>query len=258
MDDAGNPGIGGGPPYRNTNIIPLKAEFTNANYDTRHRVTVNGMYELPFGKERKYMHEGGVLDYLVGGWSTSLTWVAQTGVPFTVKTGGGNFVGANGFGQMNAIKVGDPFKGGSGSFDSTKNLDTTSCPAQVKTRAHWFNPCAFIDPKSGLSANIPTGTILTDLASALAYSGSKSNQIHGPGYERINMSLFKNFKTWREQYFQFRVDAFNLFNHPSWSLPENKTSTDLGSTDNVITSTQSFQNLTPDSRFLQIAGKYVF
>ncbi len=51
------------------NLIPLKDEFTNDNYDIRHRVTLNGLYELPFGKGRKYMHQGGVLDYLVGGWS---------------------------------------------------------------------------------------------------------------------------------------------------------------------------------------------
>ena len=52
LDDAGNPGIGGGPPYRNTNLIPLKYEFTNSNYDIRHRITFNGLYDLPFGKGR--------------------------------------------------------------------------------------------------------------------------------------------------------------------------------------------------------------
>jgi hypothetical protein len=50
--------------------------MTNSNYDTRHRVTLNGLYDLPFGTGRKFMHQGGVLDYLVGGWSASATWAS--------------------------------------------------------------------------------------------------------------------------------------------------------------------------------------
>lgn len=250
-DDASNPGIGGGPSYRNTNLIPLKYEMTNSNYDVRHRFSLNGIYQLPFGKGARYLHSGGALDYLVGGWSLSATWTAQTGIPFTVSTGGGSFVGANGFNQFNAIRVGDPFKGG-GSVPSG-NLDTSSCPAKVKTRHNWYNPCAFTDPLPG--STIPAGTFLTDLASAIKYSGSKSNQIHGPGWERVNMSGFKNFKTWREQYVQLRADAFNLFNTPSWGNPG---TTDLSPSAGLITNSQTFQNYTPDARFFQVAAKYVF
>jgi hypothetical protein len=69
------------------------------------------------------------------------------------------------------------------------------------------------------------------------------------------MSLFKNFKTWRSEYVQFRADAFNLFNTPSNGQPS---SPSLGSTAGLITNTQAFQNYTPDSRFFQLSGKYVF
>jgi hypothetical protein len=104
-------------------------------------------------------------------------------------------------------------------------------------------------------SNIPVGTLLTDLQSALAYSGSKSNQIHGPGFERINMSAFKNFKTWRDQYVQVRADAFNLFNTPTLGQPSD---TSLDPTAGNITNTQQLQNYTPDARFFQLAAKYVF
>lgn len=227
--------------------------MTNSNYDTRQRITVNGLYELPFGQGRKFAHQGGVLDYIVGDWSTSLTWVAQSGNPITVNTGGGSFAGAKGFGQYNAIKVGDPFKGGG--TVPTANIDMLgqTCPAKVKTRTNWYNPCAFIDPTPG--ASIPVGTGLTGVANAISYSGSASNQIAGPGYERINMSMFKNFKTWRDQYVQVRADAFNLFNHPSWGQPSNN---NLSPKAGQITAPQGFQNYTPDARFFQLAAKYVF
>ena len=251
-DNAQNPGISGGPNYRNTNIIPLKYEFTNGNYDARHRFTINGTYELPFGKGHKYLNQGGALDYLVGGWSASATWSAQTGNPITVSSGG-NFVSATGFNQINAIRIGDPFKGGGTPNPANANMVGETCPASVKNKTNWYNPCAFIDPTPG--DNIPVGTFLTDVQSAIEYSGAKSNQIYGPGYERANMSAYKNFKTWREQYVQFRADAFNLFNTQSWNSPS---STDDSPSGGQITSSQQFQNYTPDARFFQLAAKYVF
>jgi hypothetical protein len=115
MDDGANAGIGGGPgSYRNENLIPQKDEFTNSTFDVRQRVTVNGFYELPFGKGKKWAHQGGLLDYVVGGWQTSLTWVAQTGNPLRSTPGGNVFNGPASGGSVNAIRVGDPFKGGGG------------------------------------------------------------------------------------------------------------------------------------------------
>jgi hypothetical protein len=128
-----------------------------------------------------------------------------------------------------------------------------TCPAKVHNRNNWYNPCAFVDPLPG--SNIAPGTLLTDEASAITYGGGKANQIHGPGFERVNMSMFKNFPVFREQYVQFRADAFNLFNTPSLGQPGDE---NLDSTSGQITNPQSFQNYTPDARFFQIAAKYVF
>ena len=252
-DNAENPGIGGGPGYRNTNLIPFKDEMTNSNYDVRHRFTFNGNYDLPFGEGRRYLHQGGVLEYLVGGWSASATWQAQTGIPFTVGTGGNGFQSASGLLQVNAIRVGDPFKGGGTPLAANIDMQGVPCPASVHNRTNWYNPCAFVDPKPGSS--IAPGVLLTDEASAIEYAGGKANQIHGPGYQRANMSLFKNFKTFRGQYVQFRADAFNLFNTPSLGQPGDE---NLDATAGQITNPQSFQNYTPDARFFQLAAKYVF
>jgi len=71
------------------------------------------------------------------------------------------------------------------------------------------------------------------------------------------MSGFKNFKTLRGQYVQLRADAFNLFNTQSWGMP-NPGGTDLGVGDSSITNPQAFQLYTPDARFFQLSGKYVF
>jgi hypothetical protein len=89
------------------------------------------------------------------------------------------------------------------------------------------------------------------------FFGSSKNDVAGPGFWRLNMSLFKDFRTFREQYLELRVDAFNVLNHPSLAQP-GSLSTDITSTSAVITGPGSNQTNTIDARFLQFSGKYVF
>ena len=107
-----------------------------------------------------------------------------------------------------------------------------------------------------LAGNLITGTnVVTDEQPAIAYLGGRSSVIYGPGYYSVNMSLFKNFTIWREQYLQFRADAFNLLNQPTWGNPSNQGSGPQGG---QITSEKFFQNNTPDARFLPLSLKYAF
>ena len=85
--------------------------------------------------------------------------------------------------------------------------------------------------------------------------GGRSNTIYGPGYYSVNMSLFKNFTTFREQYLQFRADAFNLLNHPTLANPSTQNNNSNGG---QITGPKFFQQNTPDARFLQLYLKYAF
>ena len=234
---------------RNERIIPVIDEFTNSAYDVRNRFTFNGNYELPFGSGRKWLNQSRLADLTVGGWSASLTFAGQTGTPFTVSP---NISTASG-GTARAILVRDPYKGGGSPDSSLQYNSDQSCPATVHNRTNWFNPCAFVNPLPG---NLITAPV-TDTATAIKYLGGKSNQIYGPGYNRINMSIFKNFTTWREQVLQFRADAFNLFNHPSLGNPSSSEQND-NPNGGQITGPQFFQNNTPDARFLQLALKYQF
>ena len=89
------------------------------------------------------------------------------------------------------------------------------------------------------------------------FFGTPKNDASGPGNWRLNASLFKDFRTFREQYLEFRADAFNLLNHPSFGNPGN-TSTNLGTNSVSLTGTFSNQANTIDARFFQLSGKYVF
>ena len=250
LDDSSNPGgIQAGVNDRNTNLIPLSDEYSNSGFDVRHRFTFNGFYQLPFGKGRAHMNGGGWTDIVGGGWATSLTFSAQTGIPFTVFP---NITAASGvYAPANLLR--NPFTAGGSSDPSNPGV---TCPTSVRNRTNWYNPCAFGNPLPG--SLIPLsgpGSEVTDLADVLKYSGGVENQIHGPGYERVNMSLFKNFSTFREQYLQFRVDIFNPLNHPTYANPAVNNNNSNGG---QITGPQVFQNYTPDARFFQLSAKYVF
>ena len=249
MDDSSDAGgLETGVGDRNMALIPYTLEYTNSPYDVRQRVTLNGNYQLPLGAGRAFLNHSRWEDETLGGWSTSLTFVAQTGTPFTVSPSISTATG----GSARAILVGDPLAAG-GTPDTTNNPSLTACPSRVKTRDNWYNPCAFRNPLPG---NLITGSnVVTDEQSAIAFLGGRSNVIYGPGYNTVNMSLFKNFIIWREQYLQFRTDAFNLLNHPTWGNPSNS---GLGPQAGQITSAKFFQNNTPDARFLQLSLKYTF
>jgi hypothetical protein len=232
---------------RNMAIIPIIDEYTNSVYDVRNRFTLNGNYILPFGRGRTYLNQSRWIDLAAGGWSSSLTFAAQSGTPFSVSP---NISTAAG-GGARANVVRNPFSPGGSPDPSNTALTAADCPASVRNRTHWYNPCAFANPLPG---NLVT-TPVTDTATAIKYLGGRSNQIYGPGYYGINMSLFKNFTTWREQYLQFRADGFNVLNHPTLANPA--TTNNSASAGN-INGPKTFQNNTPDARFFQLSLKYAF
>jgi len=250
MDDTGSAGgLSSGIGDRQRALIPVIDELTNSVYDVRNRFTLNGNYALPFGRGRAYLNHSLWADEVVGGWSSSLTWVAQSGTPFTVYANNTGAAGATDTRRANL--VGSAFAPGGSPDPSNPSLTSADCPTSVRNRTNWYNPCAFANPLSG---NLIT-TPITDVATAIQYLGGKSNQIYGPGYYGVNMSLFKNFTTWREQYLQFRADGFNVLNHPTFANPS---TTNNSANAGNITSPKTFQNNTPDARFFQLSLKYAF
>ncbi|HXP08734.1 MAG TPA: TonB-dependent receptor, partial [Acidobacteriaceae bacterium] len=257
MDDTATPLDGGANNYRSALVLPIGYEYTNSDWDVRHRVTLNASYQLPFGQGRQFLNRGGVVNELAGGWAADLVFVAQTGNPFTVTP---NVSQANGATTSRAIRVGDLYASGGSAPASNSG---TTCAPKTKSITNWFNPCAFGNPLPGSSipntqtASNPVGQPLDTLAAVLPYLGTARNQVYGPGYNRINMSVFKNFKTYESQYLQVRADIFNLFNTPAFGQPGNGSAND-NSTGAQIINTRSLGQFTPNPRFFQLAAKYYF
>lgn len=263
LDDGPTPlGSTGDAGYRNTNLLPLRYDYSNSPWDTRHRFTFNGYYDLPFGKGRTYLNRGGFLNEVAGQWAANLTFFAQTGNPFTVYP---NITTASGGGSR-AIPIANPFKAGGSPPPSNPSI---TCAPKTRNKVNWYNPCSFANPVPGDEISpapyngsnttpMPGYTypyLVSDRADVLALLGGRRNNVYGPGYERINMSLFKDFPTWREEYLEFRADMFNVLNTPAYGEPS---TTNINPNGGQITSPRTFQNDTPDARFFQFAMKYAF
>jgi hypothetical protein len=190
IDDASNFFTSAGDPNFPQDSNNARAERGRSNFDVRQRLSVSYTYDLPFGKGQRYAHDGGFLSSFLSGWQTNGVVTLQTGRPFTVallsdidnsNTGRSNL----GFGANDRPNVvADP---------------RLSNP----TPDRWFNTSAFAFP--------PFGT----------FGDAGRNILDGPGYQNVNASLVKNTQLGESVRLQLRAEAFNLFNHPNFNLPDN-------------------------------------
>jgi hypothetical protein len=240
--------------YRAPGILPISAEMRNSAFDVRNRFAFDGNYELPFGYGRKHLNHKGVADLIAGGWSTTLVFQAQTGNPFTIYS---DISTANGLDNAPPFVRGDPGAGGGSPGNNSGlpgvggNPGSYTCPAKVRTPRQWYNPCAFVNPLPGSDITAP----VTDPATVLKYAGGPLLSVYGPGYARVNMSIFKSFATFHGQFLQFRADIFNLLNSPWFAVPSYSNDGPYGG---QITSTRPVANFTPDPRFFQLSLTYKF
>jgi Carboxypeptidase regulatory-like domain len=224
---------------RNIPLLGAKYDYGEmAGTDVRHRFVINGTYQLPIGSGNKFLNKGGIINQVAGGWMLALTFRVQSGEPEDIFA---NNNPTNVGGTADAYRVANPYKPGG---TPPPNQPGVTCATKTRTIQNWWNPCAFDNPTPAQFAS------KTQLSS---YGPSGRTDVAGPGYNRVDMSVFKSFPTYRGQSLQFRADFFNLFNHPAIGQPGNM----LGSGFGQIT-TERFGGDQQDARTIQLALKYFF
>jgi len=187
----------------------IHLDYGLASFDVRNVVHLSGGYELPFGKGKRYMAGGGrIANAVAGGWS--MNWVAtlQGGQPITLGCPSGTAAGT-----------------GCDDFTVPGQDPKTGLHIDSNGKLSWFgNPAAFTQPCAlGGSpgalvpiVNQPTGCIPETGIAAL---GGSPAQVEGPGFRRLDFSLFKNFRLSERFNLQFRSEFFNISNHPNFTSP---------------------------------------
>ena len=199
-----------------SNNYDLELERGLSAFDFRRRWTTSWVWELPFGKDRRWMNTSTVADLALGGWQIGGILTLQDGFPFTVTCGPGNIQ-----------------NGGGACYPDATGVDWR-LSGDERSRTRWFNTDAFVDRDP---ANGP-----------FRYGTVARNSLTGPGIVSVDASANKRFQ-FNESYVEFRVEVFNLPNHPIWNQPGSQLRTpNFG----VINSTRL------DSRQIQLGLKFVF
>lgn len=163
-----------------------------SDFDVNHRFVTSFVYQLPFGRGKKYgANLNRAADLALGGWQTTGIVTFQKGFPFSVLAND-NFGLLTTFTQRTNLVPGcDP----NGGFS--------------KSIHEWFNTACFVQPLAG------------------QFGDSGRNIIRGPGINNWDLGLGKDFRFTERVAFQFRVETFNTFNHHQYGY-DPFTSTAIG------------------------------
>ncbi len=196
-----------------TDILPNtyddSAYWGVSDNDRPHVLIVNYIYELPFGRGN------GALSKILGHWDISGVYQYQSGSPFSIRSND-DFAGVGpGSGAQFWNQIGNP------SIEQTGDFNTGVV---------WFDKNAFARPAAG------------------TFGVQPRNGLRGPAFWATDFGIRKTVPLSGAQRLQFRVEAFNVLNHPNWNGPNsNPTSGSFG----LITGKNG-------ERKLQLAAKYVF
>jgi len=202
---ANGPAAGDG--FTTDETMPL-LDRGNSMFDIRHRFTFNYIWELPFLRQAH-----GFTAAVLSGWQLNGIWSFQTGAHWTPFQGIGRPIlnelapGACStptFNPQTCVNVGGDYN-----LDGVGNDRPNAIATNVNaSHAQWAN-----------GFNLPSGFFSAPCLGCVGNLGR--NTFLGPGYWAADTSLFKNFQISERLALQFRVEAFNVFNHTSFQLGDN-------------------------------------
>jgi hypothetical protein len=159
----------------------MHAERGLSNFHVQHRAVTSLLWDLPFGKGRRF-GQSRIVDSIAGGWQLGAILTLQTGLPFTIVHGS------------------DVANAGAG----TQRPDATGQSIEIANPGPggWFNKDAFRAP------------------APFTFGSVGRNSVIGPGLVGTDFSAHKTFPMpWEGHQLQFRFEAFNSLNNPNFGLP---------------------------------------
>jgi hypothetical protein len=164
------------------NTYDLAIARGSSNFDQRHLFTLSHVYDLPFFKNP------GLANKILGGWQWSGITTIETGTPFT--PGNGIFGDNAGVGNGVTVNAAQSFPDVVGN----PKANIPNAPFQGFGPL-FYNPSAFAPPQG------------------LTFGDTPRNFLVNPRRTNFDMALFKQLPIGERMHFEFRAEAFNIFNH---------------------------------------------
>jgi hypothetical protein len=152
--------------------------------DIRHRLAASAVYEMPFGKGRKFDIQNRAVNAILGGWGLGVITEFRTGSPYAILENTNTF---NTYAAQRSNILGDP-----------EQLPNWRDNVKGTT---FFDPLLFAAPGVGNFGNGPRAVCC------------------GPGFANVDASIHKWFNFTERWRMQFRGDFYNLPNHPAFAVP---------------------------------------
>jgi hypothetical protein len=202
------------------NSLGTTSERAVSSYDTPHVFNLTALYELPFGRGKWLLNDGGFANHVVGDWQLTVLARLRSGQPVYADLGNGNnlsFAATTGLDNPRPNLVpGVPLRNPDWTID---NAPTTP----------YLNPRAFTIQAPATFGNAPR-----------TFAGLRM-----PWVRTFDASLFKSIRPFGERgaSFQFRLEVFNVFNRKNYGF--NATSLFTSLAQNAPGQPNRYANLTP-------------
>ena len=214
----------GAPGFQNTNN--LGGEYALSGYDSRQRLTVSYVYNLPFGRGQHFLaHVSGFADRVVSGWGLNGITSLQKGFPMGISSSTGYVSTYSGTGTTRPNVVAGCNKVVGGAIQKRLGETPSVNP--------YFNTACFVSPDRFQFGN----------------ESRTDNVLRLPGVANSDLSLFKDTHLNERFVLQMRVESFNLFNRVQFAGPNTSV---VSATNGQITAAAN------EPRLLQLAARVNF
>jgi Carboxypeptidase regulatory-like domain/TonB dependent receptor-like, beta-barrel len=199
-----NGSVGGGESNGPENVNCLSCDKGPSVFDIRHNVTVDSVYELPFGPGKEFLNDSGAFGKIVGGWSLSGVGLWHTGHPLTVQMDLSNTI----------TNPNNPFAGNfpstyllpDGNDQTTQRPDIVpGVPLTLPGGGHngvpLINAAAFTAPPVDGNGNF------------LRFGDAPNGVVRALNVWQVDLALTKETKLTERVSMELAVQAFNVFNH---------------------------------------------
>ena len=226
--------------YRNT--------YALSQNDVPHRLVIAGVYELPFGQNRKYINSSRAMDLLIGGFQVAPVITIQSGQPQSITGGPGL---NNQPDRISGVPIELPASLQKW-YDSPNAIDrTVKLPSGreiVVNRYTYlkYNPDAFSQPVVQLANG--------SFQQQIYYFGTAAryyNDLRSPSRYNVNLSLAKTIRAWERVSLLLSAEATNLLNNAQF-----RPTALNGGTGNAIVAPNAARNEKPGQIQNQNFGSY--